>query len=111
MATHSSILAWDIPWTEEPDNLQPMGSEESDTTQRLNNNNRKIPGSNNILEGPQIPLEKVLVLKFKHTHSWLLLGPQSGGSHVVPRVDHSPIALCSVSSPPTTSVALARGRG
>ena len=32
MATHSSILAWDIPWTEEPDNLQPMGSEESDTT-------------------------------------------------------------------------------
>ena len=27
MATHSSILAWKIPWTEEPARLQPMGSE------------------------------------------------------------------------------------
>ena len=27
MATHSSILAWRIPWTEEPDGLQSMGSE------------------------------------------------------------------------------------
>ena len=26
MATHSSILAWEIPWTEEPGRLQPMGS-------------------------------------------------------------------------------------
>ena len=25
MATHSSILAWRIPWTEEPGGLQPMG--------------------------------------------------------------------------------------
>ena len=25
MATHSSILAWSIPWTEEPDGLQSMG--------------------------------------------------------------------------------------
>ena len=32
MATHSSILAWRIPWTEEPDRLQSMGSQESDTT-------------------------------------------------------------------------------
>ena len=30
MATHSSILAWRIPWTEEPDGLQSMGSEELD---------------------------------------------------------------------------------
>ena len=27
MATHSSILAWQIPWTEEPGGLQPMGSQ------------------------------------------------------------------------------------
>ena len=27
MATHSSILAWKIPWTEEPDGLQSMGYE------------------------------------------------------------------------------------
>jgi len=27
MATHSSILAWRIPWMEEPDRLQSMGSQ------------------------------------------------------------------------------------
>ena len=27
MATHSSILSWRIPWTEEPDRLQSMGSQ------------------------------------------------------------------------------------
>ena len=29
MTTHSSILAWEIPWTEEPDWLQSMGSQKS----------------------------------------------------------------------------------
>ena len=29
MATHSSILAWDIPWTEEPGRLESTGSQES----------------------------------------------------------------------------------
>ena len=29
MATHSSILAWEIPWTEEPGGLQSMGSSKS----------------------------------------------------------------------------------
>ena len=32
-ATHSSILAWRIPWTEEPSRLQPMGLKESDMTE------------------------------------------------------------------------------
>ena len=32
MATHSSILAQEIPLTEEPDGLQPIGLKESDTT-------------------------------------------------------------------------------
>ena len=32
MATHFSILAWEIPWTEEPGGLQSMGSQESDMT-------------------------------------------------------------------------------
>ena len=27
MATHSSILGWEIPWTEEPGGLQSMGSQ------------------------------------------------------------------------------------
>ena len=29
MATHSSNLAWEIPWTEEPDGLQSVGSQKS----------------------------------------------------------------------------------
>ena len=34
MATHSSILTWEIPWTEEPGRLQAMGvSKEPDTTE------------------------------------------------------------------------------
>ena len=32
MATHSSILAWETPWTEEPGRLQSMQSQESDMT-------------------------------------------------------------------------------
>ena len=31
MATHFSILAWRIPWTEEPCGLQSMGSQKSQT--------------------------------------------------------------------------------
>ena len=34
MVTHSSILAWRIPWTEKPGGLQSTGSQESDTTER-----------------------------------------------------------------------------
>ena len=33
MATHSSVLARRIPWTEEPGALQSMGCKESDTTE------------------------------------------------------------------------------
>ena len=35
MATHSSILAWKIPWTEEPGGLQSMGLQGSDMTEQL----------------------------------------------------------------------------
>ena len=35
MASHSSTLAWKIPWTEEPGRLQSMGFEESDATEQL----------------------------------------------------------------------------
>ena len=34
-ATHSSILAWRIPWTEEPAGYSPWGHKESDTTEQL----------------------------------------------------------------------------
>ena len=36
MATHSSILAWETPWAEEPGGLQSMRSQESDMTEWLN---------------------------------------------------------------------------
>ena len=32
MVTHSSSLAWEILWTEEPGRLQSMGLQEADTT-------------------------------------------------------------------------------
>ena len=32
-ATHSSILAWEIPWIEEPGGYSPWGHKESDTTE------------------------------------------------------------------------------
>ena len=35
MATHSSILAWRIPWTEEPGRLQPWDRKELDMTEQL----------------------------------------------------------------------------
>ena len=35
MVNHSSILAWKIPWMEEPGRLSPWGHKESDTTERL----------------------------------------------------------------------------
>ena len=38
MATLSSVLAWRIPWIEEPGGYSPWGHKESDTTEQLNNN-------------------------------------------------------------------------
>ena len=35
MATHSSILAWKAPWTEEPGGLQSMGLHSLDMTEQL----------------------------------------------------------------------------
>ena len=35
-ATHSSVLAWEIPWMEEPCGLQSLGSQESEITEQLN---------------------------------------------------------------------------
>ena len=47
MATHSSTVAWKIPWVEEPGGLQSMGRKESDMTERL-------------------PFHFMLLLKFSH---------------------------------------------
>ena len=42
MAIHSSILAWRIPWTEEPGELQSLGCKESDKTEDLAQNSTHI---------------------------------------------------------------------
>ena len=41
LATRPSILAWKIPWTEEPGGLQSWGHKESDTTKQLKLNLQK----------------------------------------------------------------------
>ena len=41
MATHSSIFAWEIPWTEEPGRATVHGMAKSDTTEQLNNKNNE----------------------------------------------------------------------
>ena len=47
MASHSSILAWKIPWTEEPQGLQSTGLQETDTTWRL----RRATAFHNVVTG------------------------------------------------------------
>ena len=42
MAAHSSILAWSIPWTEEPGGLQSMALQELDTSEWLNNSKQQF---------------------------------------------------------------------
>ena len=42
MATHSSTLAWRIPWTEEAGGLQSMGCKELDMTKRQHTHTRLI---------------------------------------------------------------------
>ena len=41
MATHSSILAWKSPWTEEPPRLQSVGRKVLDTTERLTHKHKR----------------------------------------------------------------------
>ena len=50
MTTHSSIVAWRIPWTDEPGGLQSMGHKALDTTEQpstltQSRTSRKVPSS------------------------------------------------------------------
>jgi len=49
MATHSSNLAWEIPWTKEPGRLQSEGLQESDTTKLLSTEGHVLKGPPNIV--------------------------------------------------------------
>ena len=63
MTPHSSILGWEIPWTEEPGGYSPWGGKESDMTEQLNNNiNDRVS---------QIPQVNALV-STEHTRHWHL---------------------------------------
>ena len=63
MATHTSILAWEIPWTEEPGELKSMGSQKSLT--RLSNSVCSCPHTHT----------------HTHTHSYIL--PEMRGSQLL----------------------------
>ena len=66
-ATHSNILAWKIPWTEEPGGLQSMGvTKQSDTTEQLKNRQKQV---NWILDLHTIPSRSFLLFSFQ-TSSW-----------------------------------------
>ena len=56
MATHSSVLVWRIPWTEEPDGLQSMGSQGVSTTECLTLSLSPIL---NLNQESQIRIEKI----------------------------------------------------
>ena len=50
MATHSSILTWEVPWTEEPGGyISPRCCKQLDTTQGQNNQNKQKKGYKNVL--------------------------------------------------------------
>ena len=60
METHSSILAWKVPWTEEPGRLQSWGRKELDTTERLRLNTNFMvntyPDLTHVLRSPAISI-------------------------------------------------------
>ena len=55
MATHSSILAWRMPWTEEPGGLQPWSRKESDTTELLTQQQEIYISSFPLVHGTSFP--------------------------------------------------------
>ena len=67
MATHSTILSWEIPWTKEPGGLQSMELEASAMTEGLNHHHQSVKNLPAMQETWEGPLEKERV-----THSSIL---------------------------------------
>ena len=80
MTTHSSILAWEIPWTEEPGGHSSWGCRESDTTEQVNTHTQ-FKGK---LETQWQPLNSAMKLDFQR---------QNGQGHC-PTTTTSPRAPC-----------------
>ena len=53
MATHSSILAWGVPWTEEPGGLQSMGLPKGKKLD-MTSQQHKVSGQNGAVLGPEL---------------------------------------------------------
>ena len=51
MAIHSSILAWEILWREEPSRPQPWGCKEQDTTEQLDSKNNDYNSNYSVRQG------------------------------------------------------------
>ena len=66
MATYSSILAWRIPWTEEPDGLNPQGHKELDRPEAIY---RQFVIAN-------LPRSKRLLIPWLVSPSTVILGPK-----------------------------------
>ena len=85
MATHSSILAWKIPWTEEPVDYSPWGRKESDMTEQLCIHRRVIAF---------LPRSKRLLISWLQSAPAVILEPRKIKSDTVstvsPSISHEP---------------------
>ena len=68
MATHSSILAWKIPWMEEPGRLQSTGRKELDTTEQLHFTSRNWDLASYVAKRRFFKTEKNIFPKKKHNY-------------------------------------------
>ena len=93
MAAHSSILAWEIPWTEEPGRLQSMFSQESDTAEVMQDGYRWWV----FTLGPQGEGDKVLKQFVSSGHPRTEPDPQAQGlqlhGHVKPTTNGTVIQV------------------
>ena len=80
MATHSSILAWKIPWTEEPVDYSPWGRKESDMTEQLCIHRRVIAF---------LPRSKRLLISWLQSASSVILEPKKIKAAIVSITYHS----------------------
>ena len=84
MATHSSILAWRIPWTEEPGGLQSWGHKQSDTTAQLTHTVGSIHSQKTTMASLGMTLPQICVDTRTHrfVHLWMQSLNGSMGSDI-----------------------------
>ena len=64
MATHSSIFAWEIPWTEEPDGLWAMGSQQELDMTEATKQQRRHTGMHPALQGCESVTRRMLSCRY-----------------------------------------------